>query len=631
VNAACKLSILAIVGLPLVFACGGDNLTLPSEGAPAHIAVSPNTDNQTAVVGSTLDSLEFLVTDTQNRPVPGVTVQFSLEDDAGGATVDPVSGVTNSEGKTRTSVTLGTRVGRLTGQASVPVPAGSTPVAVAFSANATSESASVISIVSGDNQSAAVNTQLRDSLVVKVADAFGNPISGVTITWRAEDGGDVSAATTQTDENGLTFVTRTLGPTAGTQHTLAEGEGLVGSPVTFTHTATAGNASSITIVSGNNQEAAAGTQLPEPLVVRVLDQDGNPIVNRPVSWVVGDGGGTPSAATSNTGPDGQASIQWTLGSAPGRNTLNAVVSGVGTATFTATGSGTGSPSTLAVTTQPPSSVAQGATLSPAPVVQVRDAQGHDIALAGVDITVSVSQGKGQLHGTQTVATDGNGRAQFGDLSITGGSGSHKLIFAADGYRSVTSNKIEVEKVSTTTSITADDPDPSDANQLVNVSFSVTSANGTPTGEVEVSASGSESCTAPVEQGSCQLTLTGTGDRTITATYKGSDVFESSSATTPHHVNEPTPPTNNPPTAAFTPPECTAGTACQFTDASTDPEGNGTIVEWTWNFSDGTEPSHEQNPSHTYSTASFLFPYLVILTVKDNQGATNSTSQPVTVR
>jgi PKD domain/Bacterial Ig-like domain (group 3)/Bacterial Ig-like domain (group 1) len=630
VNAACKLSFLVLAGLPLVFSCGGDNLTLPSEGAPAHIAISPNTDKQTAVVGSTLDSLEFLVTDTQNRPVPGVTVQFSLEEDAGGATLDPVSGVTDSEGKTRTSLTLGTRVGPLTGQAQVPVPAGSTPVAVTFSATATSENASVISMVSGDNQSGPVNTQLAESLVVEVADGFGNPISGVTITWTAQGGGTVSAATTQTDQNGLTYVTRTLGPTAGTQQTLAEGVGLVGSPVTFTHTAKAGNASSVNIVSGNNQEAPTGSELPQPLVVQVLDQDGNPIVGRAVSWVVGDGGGSTSAATSNTGSDGKASIQWTMGPNPGRNTLNAVVSGVGTATFTATATGTGTPSTLALTTQPPSSVTVGATLSPAPVIQVRDAGGHDVAIAGVEVTVSVSQGKGQLDGTRTVATDGNGQAQFGDLRITGATGPHKLIFAADGYRSVTSNKIEVEKVSTTTSIAADDPDPSDPGQPVTVTFSVTSPNGTPTGTVEVSASPSETCTAPVEQGSCQLTLTGTGDRTITATYKGSDVFESSSATAPHHVNEPTPPTNGPPTAAFTAPACTAGNPCQFTDSSTDPEGNSTIVGWTWNFGDGTEPSHEQNPLHTYALAS-PFPYPVTLTVQDNQGATNSTTQLVSVQ
>jgi len=149
--------------------------------------------------------------------------------------------------------------------------------------------------------------------------------------------------------------------------------------------------------------------------------------------------------------------------------------------------------------------------------------------------VGLSQGNGQLNGTKTIATDGNGRAQFNDLSISNGSGAHKLIFAADGFRSVTSTKIEVEKVSTTTAITGDSPDPSDPNQPVVVSFTVTSPAGTPDGDVEVSAPG-DTCTATVAQGSCQISPTGSGN--ITATYKGNAVFTSSSATEGHTVNTP---------------------------------------------------------------------------------------------
>ena len=36
---AFKLSALVVAGLPLVFACSDDNLTLPSEGAPARIEI----------------------------------------------------------------------------------------------------------------------------------------------------------------------------------------------------------------------------------------------------------------------------------------------------------------------------------------------------------------------------------------------------------------------------------------------------------------------------------------------------------------------------------------------------------------------------------------------------------------
>ena len=542
---------MAVVGLALG-ACGGDDLTLPSEGVAAHLEITAGND-QTGRVSSPLPQpVVVKVTDTQGRPVQGAAVEFVLD---GGASATLANPATDAAGEVSATITLGTQVGPVNGQARVT---NETSVAATFTATAQSADAAGIAMVSGDAQSAQVGAPLAQPLVVKVTDGFGNPIPGRTVQWTVEGGGSVSEASTVTGEDGQTSVTRTLGNTAGEQRTLASSEGLIGSPVTFVHTATAGSASSVQIVSGNNQSAAAGSQLPAPLVVRVLDQDGNPIVNRAVSWVVGAGGGSVSPETSNTGADGQASTTWTLGSAPGTNTLSAVVSGVGTASFTATGTGSGSPSNLAIITQPPASTTVGATLSPAPVIQVRDAAGHDLAIAGVEIIVTKSSGAGQLEGTTTVATDANGRATFSDLRITGRTGSHRLLFSADGYRAVSSDKIEVQKASTTTTITGDSPDPSspdplDPNHPVTVTFSVTSGAGTPTGEVEVTADraggGSANCKAAVAAGSCILDL-GSGDWTLTATYKGDDLFaSSSSAPEPHHVNEPPPPPGNtPPTA-----------------------------------------------------------------------------------
>ncbi|NNK69084.1 MAG: T9SS type A sorting domain-containing protein [Flavobacteriaceae bacterium] len=61
----------------------------------------------------------------------------------------------------------------------------------------------------------------------------------------------------------------------------------------------------------------------------------------------------------------------------------------------------------------------------------------------------------------------------------------------------------------------------------------------------------------------------------------------------------------------------------FTDASSD--SDGTVVSWSWNFGDGAT-STDQNPIHTYSSDS---DFTVSLTVTDNIGATDSTSQIVT--
>lgn len=62
----------------------------------------------------------------------------------------------------------------------------------------------------------------------------------------------------------------------------------------------------------------------------------------------------------------------------------------------------------------------------------------------------------------------------------------------------------------------------------------------------------------------------------------------------------------------------------FTDRSYDPDGE--IVEWYWNFGDGTA-SNKQNPTHEYDEPGT---YIVTLKVKDNDGLYGSISKTITV-
>ena len=65
--------------------------------------------------------------------------------------------------------------------------------------------------------------------------------------------------------------------------------------------------------------------------------------------------------------------------------------------------------------------------------------------------------------------------------------------------------------------------------------------------------------------------------------------------------------------------------CGFTDGSSDIDG--TIAAWAWDFGDGaTSPA--QSPTHSYAAVDGT--YTVTLTVTDNQGATDTTTQSVTV-
>ena len=81
---------------------------------------------------------------------------------------------------------------------------------------------------------------------------------------------------------------------------------------------------------------------------------------------------------------------------------------------------------------------------------------------------------------------------------------------------------------TATTITSDSPDPSIAGQAVDVSYTVTSPLGTPTGIVTVS-DGVSSCTASVAAGACVLKLTTVGLRTLTAVYAGDADFNGSTS------------------------------------------------------------------------------------------------------
>jgi len=82
-----------------------------------------------------------------------------------------------------------------------------------------------------------------------------------------------------------------------------------------------------------------------------------------------------------------------------------------------------------------------------------------------------------------------------------------------------------------------------------------------------------------------------------------------------HVNEE-------PVANFT--YTTSNLIATFQDQSTDPDGN--IVAWNWDFGDGGTTAL-QNPIHIYSASGT---YTVILTVTDNNLATNSISKNITV-
>jgi len=110
---------------------------------------------------------------------------------------------------------------------------------------ATAGAASQIAVHAGDAQSARVGTAVTVPPAVIVADQHGNPVAGVAVTFAPGTGGGSVNPTTPviTGADGIAAVTTwILGTVAGPNTLTATSGTLVGSPVTFTATATAGTA-----------------------------------------------------------------------------------------------------------------------------------------------------------------------------------------------------------------------------------------------------------------------------------------------------------------------------------------------------------------------------------------------------
>jgi Big-like domain-containing protein len=438
---------LARFGVPfctlvLLAHCGGSELTLPSETAATDLVLIDG-NFQNGVVGEPLTKpLIVKVTDRRGQPVRGQRVAFVLVTDAPGALVVPDTAETVADGTAETRWTLGSASGTQRLAARV---VGFDGLEVGFDAAVGSGGAARLELAGGDDQTAPVGTALNDSLAVRVLDRFGNPVAGAAVEWDA-DGGSVDPASVTTGSDGRAATYRILGSSAGTQTATASSSGLEDSPVTFTSHAVAGSADRLVRVSGDNQSAEPGAELAEPLVVRLVDRDGNGVPNRPVTWVVGAGGGHVESSNSSTNGNGEASTRWTLGSA-GTNTLNAVASGVSvgvvpfTARATSGGGGGSAPARLAFRVQP-SDTEKRRNIEPPVEVVVLDGNGNRVTSREIEVKLDlIGERDGRLRGDSSRRTE-SGVATFSGLRVER-EGEYRLRASADGLPSVDSERFEV--------------------------------------------------------------------------------------------------------------------------------------------------------------------------------------------
>jgi Bacterial Ig-like domain (group 1) len=184
---------------------------------------------------------------------------------------------------------------------------------------------------------------------------------------------------------------------------------------------------------GNGQVGAPGRELPLPLEALVTDDDDRPIPDVEVSFTIGQGGGTLSEQVVRSDHEGRVQVKWTLGPEPGAQTVQALAANSSGSALDGSPASFSAeavrppPARILLLQAPPGLAQNGILFDRQPVVGVLDADNEPVA--EVDVTVSIASGAGLLSGTTTVATDGEGRAAFGDLSILGAAGSRTLRFS----------------------------------------------------------------------------------------------------------------------------------------------------------------------------------------------------------
>jgi Domain of unknown function (DUF1929) len=162
--------------------------------------------------------------------------------------------------------------------------------------------AAQLAMAGGNSQQAAAGQALPTPIRVLVTDDKDDPVAGVAVHWTANDGGSVSASSTESGDDGRASVSWTLGPAAGSQTATATVDGLDGSPVQFTATAVAGGEITLSVTvqpptSALTEEVFSPDAQP---VVHLVDAGGAPMAGKDVVASIQSGGGTLQGVTTAT-------------------------------------------------------------------------------------------------------------------------------------------------------------------------------------------------------------------------------------------------------------------------------------------------------------------------------------------
>ncbi|HEY0095855.1 MAG TPA: Ig-like domain-containing protein, partial [Archangium sp.] len=179
------------------------------------------------------------------------------------------------------------------------------------------------------------------------------------------------------------------------------------------------------VASGGTQLGVTGATLGNPVAIRVINAQGQPVAGAPVAFQVMVGGGSVTPAQTQTGNDGLAQAVWTLGSVAGEQELQ--VSAMGS-TLRVAATAAASPTSLVLQkisgdgqTGPPSTELGN------PLV-FRAVDGNGTPVAGLTVTWAVEGGGSMPIATAVTGSDGTATARW----KLGASGAQKATATVPG-------------------------------------------------------------------------------------------------------------------------------------------------------------------------------------------------------
>lgn len=168
-----------------------------------------------------------------------------------------------------------------------------------------------IQALTGGSQSGVVGSVLAETLVVKVADARGDPVEGAVVGWSvAAGGGSLTPGSRATDAQGRAQAKWTLGTSAGEQKVSAKVGNL---SAEFTATAKPDRPAKLSLSPDSVVVGVDPGLDTASVLATVVDRHGNPISDVSIQWSSSD--------TTIARIDAQGSVQ---GRRPGRVVLTAM-------------------------------------------------------------------------------------------------------------------------------------------------------------------------------------------------------------------------------------------------------------------------------------------------------------------